>query len=126
MPVLSVANWGGITLHLRGNVEGYTWAGSNKKWLRFITGRHDLPFYYPEHVEFQRSFLDAFLKDDDRGGWNVGKVPKVNLTLRKGNKGFNKAMAEREWNTRDEDEWPIARTARRKRRNSPVRAHLDV
>lgn len=43
-PLLSVANWGGINLHLRGNVEGYTWAGSKFKYLRFITGRHDLPF----------------------------------------------------------------------------------
>ena len=44
VPVLSVANWGGINLHLRGNAEGYTWAGSKFKYLRFITGRHDLPF----------------------------------------------------------------------------------
>lgn len=44
VPLLSVANWGGIHLHLRGNVEGYMWAGSKFKYLRFITGRHDLPF----------------------------------------------------------------------------------
>lgn len=44
VPLLSVANWGGILLHLRGNVEGYTWASSKFKYLRFITGRHDLPF----------------------------------------------------------------------------------
>ena len=46
VPLLSVANWGGILLHLRGNVEGWTGAGSRMKYLRFITGRHDLPFYY--------------------------------------------------------------------------------
>jgi putative CocE/NonD family hydrolase len=51
VPLLSVANWGGILLHLRGNVEGYTWAGSTFKYLRFITGRHDLPFYYHNEVE---------------------------------------------------------------------------
>lgn len=44
VPLLSVANWGGILLHLRGNVEGYVRAGSKFKYLRFITGRHDLPF----------------------------------------------------------------------------------
>ena len=110
LPVLSVANWGGITLHLRGNVEGFIWAGSKNKWLRFITGRHDLPFYYPSEVKVQRSFLDAFLKDDDWGGWKAGKVPRVTLTLRKGNKGVNDAVAEREWEARDENEWPIART----------------
>ncbi|KAJ9611855.1 hypothetical protein H2204_015132 [Knufia peltigerae] len=110
VPLLSVANWGGITLHLRGNVEGYTWAGSQHKWLRFITGRHDLPFYYPEEVEVQRGFLDCFLKDDDWAGWKTGKVPKVSIRLRKGDKGVNDAAAEKDFSTRPENEWPIART----------------
>ena len=110
MPLLSVANWGGITLHLRGNVEGYNWAGSRYKWLRFITGRHDLPFYYPDEVETQRGFLDCFLKDDDWAGWKAGKQPRVNVRLRKGNKGVNDAAREREWAQRSEEEWPIART----------------
>ena len=110
VPVLSVANWGGNSLHLRGNLEGYTWAGSNQKWLHFVTGRHDLPFYYPEQVEKQRSFLDAFLKDDDWAGWKSGKIPKVQLTIRKGDKGVNDAAAEKGWTTRAEGEWPLART----------------
>jgi predicted acyl esterase len=67
IPMLSVANWGGILLHLRGNIEGYTFAGSSLKYLRFITGRHDLPFYYDEEVEVQKSFLDAFLKGQEIG-----------------------------------------------------------
>ncbi|CAI4212672.1 unnamed protein product [Parascedosporium putredinis] len=74
VPLLSVANWGGILLHLRGNMEGYAHAGSAQKWLRVITGRHDLPFYYKEEVEVQRSFLDAFLKAEDRDGWTTGKA----------------------------------------------------
>ena len=110
VPLLSVANWGGITLHLRGNVEGYNNAGSQHKWLRFIVGRHDLPFYYPEEVDVQRSFLDCFLKDDDWAGWKTGKQPKVNLRLRKGDKGVNDAAREKEWALRSENEWPIART----------------
>lgn len=110
VPLLSVANWGGITLHLRGNVEGFTWAGSRHKWLRFITGRHDLPFYYPEEVDIQRGFLDCFLKDDDWAGWRAGKMPKVSIRLRKGDKGVNDAAAEKVWNSRWENEWPIART----------------
>ncbi|KAH8794335.1 X-Pro dipeptidyl-peptidase protein [Hyaloscypha sp. PMI_1271] len=111
VPVLSVANWGGILLHLRGNVEGYTQAGSELKYLRFITGRHDLPFYYKEEVEVQKSFLDAFLKDDDRVGWSVpGKLPPVDVVLRKGDVGFNDAAAERVYTRRTETEWPIART----------------
>lgn len=41
VPLLSVANWGGILLHMRGNVHGYLNAGSKNKFLRFITGRHE-------------------------------------------------------------------------------------
>lgn len=114
IPLLSVANWGGILLHLRGNVEGYTWAGSKQKWLRFITGRHDLPFYYKEEVEIQKSFLDAFLKGQDSAGWMTGKVAPVSICLRKGDKGFNNAEAEKEFGRREELEWPIARTDYRK------------
>ncbi len=111
MPLLSVANWGGILLHLRGNVEGYTQAGSAHKFIRFITGRHDLPFYYREEVEVQKSFLDAFLKGDDRVGWSVpGKVPPVTLTLRKGNVGFNDAEKEKSYEKRTESAWPLPGT----------------
>lgn len=111
VPLLSVANWGGICLHLRGNVEGWTWARSPLKYLRFITGRHDLPFYYREEVEVQRSFLDAFLKGEDREGWSVpGKLPPVSIILRKGDVGVNDAQAERGYVRRSENEWPIART----------------
>lgn len=111
VPLLSVANWGGILLHLRGNVEGYVGAGSKSKWLRFITGRHDLPFYYHDEVEVQKSFLDAFLKGQDSYGWTVpGKVPPVTLTLRKGDVGFNNAEAEKAYPKRVEEAWPIPRT----------------
>ncbi|KAF5006426.1 hypothetical protein FDECE_7186 [Fusarium decemcellulare] len=111
VPLLSVGNWGGILLHLRGNIEGYTHAGSKFKYLRMITGRHDLPFYYEEEVNVQLSFLDAFLKGDDRVGWSQeGKVPPVSLVLRKGNVGFNDAEKEKVYPRRDETEWPIART----------------
>lgn len=110
VPLLSVANWGGILLHLRGNVVGYMKAGSPHKYLRFITGRHDLPFYYSEEVELQKSFLDAFLKGDDRKGWATGGMPAVDIVLRKGDVGFNNAQAERAYTRRTEHEWPIART----------------
>ena len=110
VPLLSVGNWGGILLHLRGNVEGYRHAGSDKKYLRFITGRHDLPFYSPENVEIQKSFLDAFLKGHDTAGWSTGTAPKVGLTLRKGDVGYNDAVAEKQYPQRFENEWPIGRT----------------
>lgn len=111
VPLLSVANWGGITLHLRGNVQGYIHAGSDFKYLRFIVGRHDLPFYYAEEVEVQRSFLDAFLRGHDPVGWSKkGVIPPVDLILRKGNVGYNDPKAERQFLRRKENEWPIART----------------
>jgi hypothetical protein len=55
VPVLSVANLGGILLHLRGNVAGYLEAGTSNKCLYFISGRHDLPFYLPHYVKLQKS-----------------------------------------------------------------------
>ncbi|RXG42823.1 hypothetical protein VDGE_09808 [Verticillium dahliae] len=111
VPLLSVGNWGGILLHLRGNIEGYLHAGSKLKYLRMVTGRHDLPFYYKEEVEVQRSFLDAFLKGEDRVGWSEpGKVSPVTLVLRKGDAGFNDAEKEKNFPRREEQEWPIART----------------
>lgn len=115
VPLLSVGNWGGILLHLRGNIEGYIHAGSKFKYLRLITGRHDLPFYYEEEAEVQRSFLDAFLKGEDRVGWSQeGKVAPVSLVLRKGNVGFNDAEKEKVYPRREENEWPIARTQYKK------------
>jgi putative CocE/NonD family hydrolase len=111
VPLLTVANWGGFLLHLRGNVQGFLRAGSELKYIRFIVGRHDLPFYYPEEVELQRSFLDAFCKGDDRAGWSrKGEVPPVDLLLRKGNKGSNNPSSEATFPRRFENEWPIART----------------
>ncbi|KAF2003499.1 X-Pro dipeptidyl-peptidase protein [Amniculicola lignicola CBS 123094] len=111
VPLLSVGNWGGILLHLRGNIEGYMHAGSEFKYLRLITGRHDLPFYYKEEVAIQLSFLDAFLKGDDKLGWSIkGKLPAVDMVLRKGDIGFNDAEKEKAYERRTENEWPIART----------------
>jgi len=59
----------------------------------------------------QKSFLDAFLKNEDKLGWTEkGKLPPVDLVLRKGNVGFNNAEAEKAYERRNENEWPIART----------------
>jgi putative CocE/NonD family hydrolase len=112
VPLLSVANLGGTGLHLRGNIFAYTHAASKFKYLRFISGRHDLPFFLSEEVEVQRSFMDAFLQDDDRAGWShQGKLPSVSLLLRKGNPGYNDLAAETAtFSRRAEHEWPIART----------------
>ncbi|KAL2161059.1 hypothetical protein VTH06DRAFT_8772 [Thermothelomyces fergusii] len=120
VPLLSVGNWGGILLHLRGNVEGFVHAGSELKYLRMITGRHDLPFYDDDEVAVQLSFLDAFLKGDDRVGWSQpGRVAPVSLAIRKGNVGFGSPDAEKAFPRRDENEWPLARTRYTRYRLAP-------
>ncbi|KAK6428524.1 hypothetical protein LTR95_015333 [Oleoguttula sp. CCFEE 5521] len=110
VPLLSVGNWGGILLHLRGNVEGFVNAGSSVKYLRFITGRHDLPFYTPECVELQKSFLDAFLKGDDPRGWSRNEQPAVEYKVRVGDEGFNDAGVEAAYPTRKGYAWPLPDT----------------
>jgi predicted acyl esterase len=110
VPILSVGNWGGILLHLRGNVHGYLNASSKLKYLRFVTGRHDLPFYEKENVSLQKSFLDAFLKDHDDAGWATGEASPVGLVVRKGDPGYNDAEAEKAFPYRYEKAWPLPDT----------------
>lgn len=119
IPLLSVANWGGINLHLRGNILGYLRAASPHKWLYCITGRHDLPFYLPECVSLQLSFFNTFLKgkpDDDGRDWlkgpsqEAGAVPPVTYALRKGNPGFNKTEFERTFPFKTMTSWPHPQT----------------
>ncbi|KIV92426.1 hypothetical protein PV10_03726 [Exophiala mesophila] len=110
VPMLSVGNWGGILLHLRGNVEGFMNAGSSHKYLRFITGRHDLPFYTKECVDMQRSFLDAFLKGHDTEGWSEDKPPKVAYKVRVGDVGYDDVKAEEAYPTKNATQWPIPST----------------
>ena len=115
VPLLSVANWGGICLHLRGNVLGYLSAGTPLKWLYFITGRHDLPFYLREYVDLQLSFFNAFLKGEDDRKWKAGPnaaggVPAVTYVNRRGNPGFNKTEAERTFQFKQASSWPLPET----------------
>ncbi|KAE8307053.1 Alpha/Beta hydrolase protein [Aspergillus transmontanensis] len=110
VPLLSVANWGGILLHLRGNVIGWMRASSPYKFLRFIVGRHDLPFYYPHSARLQLSFLDAFLKDNDYDGWKTGQQPRVHICLRKGDCGVDDPERELTFPSRAEVDWPIPHT----------------
>ena len=97
VPFLSVGNWGGTGLHLRGNVEGYTGSSSPHKWLRIQTGTHFTPFYSEEGRALQARFFDYWLKGHDNG---LLCDPLVRLAIRKG--------TEASW--RDEQEWPLART----------------
>lgn len=85
-------------------------ASSSYKFLRFIVGRHDLPFYYPHSAQLQLSFLDAFLKDNDYDGWKSGQQPRVHLCLRKGDCGVDDPERELKFPSRAEVDWPIPDT----------------
>jgi putative CocE/NonD family hydrolase len=98
VPMLTVGNWTGFALHLRGNTEAYMRAASKHKKLRIHNGSHVHPFYTEEGKRDQLRFLDHWLKGIDNG---VMDEPPVKLAIRKG-------RDEIEW--RHENEWPLART----------------
>src|SRR5207248_256316 len=98
VPMLSVGNWTGMGLHLRGNTEAFMRAATPHKKLRIHTGTHVHPFYSEEGRRDQLRFFDYWLKDVDNG---VMDEPPVKLAIRKGGD-------EVEW--RFEHEWPLART----------------
>jgi hypothetical protein len=100
VPLLSCANWGGQGLHLRGNVEGFVNAASEQKWLEVHGGAHWAEFYTDYGVNLQKRFLGHFLKGEHTG-WD--KQPKVQIQIRR--PGLVK------FSSRDENEWPLARTA---------------
>lgn len=79
VPVLSAGNWGGMGLHLRGNVQGYAGAGSAKKWLQMHGGTHWESFYLPQYVAMQKRFFDCYLKGVENG-WE--DQPPVLLEVR--------------------------------------------
>lgn len=98
VPVLSAGNWGGVGLHLRGNVEGFLGVGSAHKQLEIHSGNHIDPFYSLEGRLLQKRFLDQWLYDIDTG---ITREPPVKLAIRYGGDDYR-------W--RYEREWPIART----------------
>ncbi|HSL10018.1 MAG TPA: CocE/NonD family hydrolase [Actinomycetota bacterium] len=98
-PFLSAGNWGGSSLHLRGNVEGFVRAASTEKWLEIHGLEHWTEFYTDYGIALQRRFFDRFLKDMDNG-WD--EQPRVLLRVRHVDGTFV---------DRGEDAWPIERTS---------------
>ena len=99
VPLLSAGNWGGQGLHLRGNIEGFTRAASEHKWLEVHGGAHWAEFYTDYGVGLQKRFLGHFLKGEDTG-WS--EQPKVTLQIRRPGKI--------RFPMRAEADWPIPRT----------------
>ena len=81
VPVYSVGNWGGYSLHLRGNTEGYTQAASKHKKLRIHTGTHFHAFYAEEARIDQLRWFDHWLKGLDTG---IMDEPPVKIEIRTG------------------------------------------
>lgn len=98
VPFLSSGNWGGSSLHLRGNTEGFLRAASTQKWLEIHGREHWTEFYTNYGIALQKRFFDHFLKGLDNG-WD--QQPPVLLRVRTVDDGFI---------DRNENEWPIART----------------
>ena len=98
VPTLSSANWGGQGLHPRGNFEGFCESAAPQKWLEAHGDTHFSPFYTNRGVALQKRFFGHFLKGEDTG-WD--RQPPVQLQVRHPGERFV---------TRDEQEWPLART----------------
>jgi uncharacterized protein len=96
-PLLSLANWGGQSLHNRGNFRGYMYSASPQKWLEVHGDAHWTLYYTDYGNELQRRFFDWFLKGE--GDWD--QQPPVMLQVRHPGEKFV---------PRAENEWPIART----------------
>lgn len=98
VPVLSAANWA-HALHTRGNFEGYARVSSAQKWLEVHGHEHFTEFYTDYGVGLQKRFFGHFLKGEDTG-WD--SQPPVVLNVRHVDGRFE---------LRDEQEWPLSRTA---------------
>ncbi|MET0452574.1 MAG: CocE/NonD family hydrolase [Mycobacterium sp.] len=98
VPVLSCGNWGGQGLHLRGNIEGFTNAASEHKWLELHGHAHWAVFYTDYAIDLQRRFFDRYLKGE--GDWD-GSQPRVQLQVRHPGEYFEQ---------RAESTWPLAST----------------
>ena len=101
VPVYSVGNWGGSSMHLRGNTEGYLCPASKHKKLRIHTGTHYHPFHAEEGRIDQLRWFDHWLKGIDTG---IMDEPPVKLEIRTG------GSLDKPYAFRFEDDWPIPRT----------------
>jgi predicted acyl esterase len=108
IPTLVGANWGGLQVHLRGTLLGFTGIASQEKWLRIQRGSYFLSFYHPDNVATQRAFFDRFLKGD-AAAWT--DEPRVRFVVR--------SLDDGEARTVDATDWPAPGTVEH-------RLHLDA
>ena len=96
VPTLVGANWGGLQVHLRGTLLGYTGIASKDKWLLLQRGSYFLQFFEPANVEIQRRFFDRYLKGDENA-W--ADEPKVQMVVRSIDDDVERVV--------DAEDWPL-------------------
>jgi predicted acyl esterase len=101
VPALICGSWSDQGLHTKGSIDAYSRISSKDKWL-YTHGRGKWTVYYsPEALEYQKRFLDYFLKRIDNG---MANEPRVRLEIRK---------TIDEYEVRHESEWPLESTVYR-------------
>ena len=98
VPALICGSFSDQGLHSKGCFDAFAQIGSERKWL-YTHGRGKWTVYYEEDaLEYQRAFLDCFLKDADNG---MLQRPRVRLEIRKTVDDFA---------VREEADWPLPNT----------------
>ncbi|MFI5306005.1 MAG: CocE/NonD family hydrolase [Polyangiales bacterium] len=98
VPALICGSFSDQGLHSKGCFDAFMRIGSEHKWL-YTHGRGKWTVYYEEDaLEYQRRFLDCFLKGADNG---MLKRPRVRLEVRK---------TIDEYAVREEADWPLPST----------------
>ena len=102
VPALICGSFSDQGLHTRGAFDAYQRIGSQHKWL-YTHGRGKWTVYYSEQaLDYQRRFLDHFLKGIDNG---MPQEPRVRLEVRRSLDHYD---------VRTEPDWPLPDTAYRK------------
>lgn len=86
VPIYMAGNWTDPELHLPGNILAFNNISSKDKWLEMHTGNHVSTFYWPDHLELQKKFLDHYLLDKKDNG--MTDVPRLRLLQRCGRQNF--------------------------------------
>ena len=98
VPALICGSFSDQGLHTKGCFDAFMRIGSQHKWL-FTHGRGKWTVYYEEEaLEYQRQFLDHFLKGEDNG---MLERPRVRLEVRR---------TLDEYDVREEADWPLPGT----------------
>jgi uncharacterized protein len=108
VPALICGSFSDQGLHTKGCFDAFMRIGSEHKWL-YTHGRGKWTVYYEdEALQYQRQFLDCFLKGEDNG---MLQRPRVRLETRQTVDAYS---------VREETDWPLPGTAYRELYLQPV------